>query len=133
MVTKRATTEVSADKLLEAASQLSLPELGRFVAEVTALHTQRRVPKLPRTEADLLNRINGGMPTRLHKRYWVLIRKRQNETITEEEYSELLRLTDIAEQVQVERLEALIELASLRKVSLDDLMKSLGIKPPPVE
>ena len=133
MAVARNKTEVSSDKLLEEADRLSSPELEKFVAKVIALQAHRRAPGLPKDEVDLLARINRSLPSDAHKRYRVLIGKREDENLTDEEYEELLRLTDQAEQVQVERLEALIELAHIRNTSLDDLMKSLGIKPAPVE
>lgn len=124
---------ISADKLLEAASQLSLPELEKFVAGVISLQSHRRAPGLPKVEADLLVRINKGLPPDIYERYRALIAKREDENLTDEEYEELLHLTDQAEQVQVERLEALIELSHIRNISLDELIESLGIKPAPVQ
>lgn len=133
MAVARNKERISADKLLEAASQLSLPELEKFVAGVISIQAHRRVPALPKLEADLLVRINKGLLPNLYERYKVLITKREDENLTEEEYDELIRLTDQAEQVQVERLEALIELSQIRNTSLDELMGSLGIKPATVK
>ena len=125
--------KVSADQLLEAASQLNPGELEQFVTQVIALQARRRAPSVTKTETELLMKINNGLPTDVRARYWVLIGKRQEESLTEEEYEELLRLSDQTEQLQVERLEALIELAQLRGTTLDALMDSLGIKAPPVQ
>ena len=51
------------------------------------------------------------------------------ESITDEEHAELLRLTDKAEQLQAVRLKAVIDLAKLRGVSFEEMMKQLGFKP----
>jgi len=51
----------------------------------------------------------------------------QNETISEREYEELLSLWQEVERRNVERLKALIELAKLRGVSVQELMRQLGI------
>ncbi|MDQ3257719.1 MAG: hypothetical protein M3R15_28170 [Acidobacteriota bacterium] len=58
-----------------------------------------------------------------------LIAKRQSYTIAEDELQELIRLTDEAERLNVERVKHLIELAQLRNVTLDELMNKLGIRP----
>jgi hypothetical protein len=42
-------------------------------------------------------------------------------------------MTDEAELKQAERLQALVELARLRNISLQEVMDALGIKPPAVE
>lgn len=44
---------------------------------------------------------------------------------------ELIRLTDQSEEIGVERLKCLIELAALCNVTLEELMRQLGIKPVP--
>ncbi|MGH9938386.1 MAG: STAS/SEC14 domain-containing protein, partial [Blastocatellia bacterium] len=59
------------------------------------------------------------------------IRKRQSYTITEAELQELRQLTDQIEKSDAERLKNLIELAHLRHVPLDDLIRQLGLKPYP--
>jgi hypothetical protein len=127
------TIEVSANELLKAVQQLSPAELEGFVAQVLALRAERVAPRLSAEETTLLERIQQGMPEDQHRRYRELIDKLRGETITPEERAELLRLTDAAEEWQAKRLEALAELASLRKVSLSAVMDQLGIKPPPYE
>jgi hypothetical protein len=44
---------------------------------------------------------------------------------------ELIKLTNQVEMFDAERLKHLIELAHLRDVPLDDLIRQLGIKPVP--
>ena len=78
-------------------------------------------------------KINTGLPAEVRQRYQELIGKRREERLTQNEYAELLRLTDEAEKGQAERLEALVELSRLRNVPLPELMQTLGIKPPAVE
>lgn len=85
---------------------------------------------MPKEEAELLLKINRSAPPSLQARYDDLIAKRIDETLTSDEYRELLQLTDQMEGLDVERLHALVELAKLRKTSLDDLMNALEIAPP---
>jgi hypothetical protein len=85
---------------------------------------------VPKEEAELLLKINRNAPPALQARYDELIAKRIDETLASDEYRELLQLTDQMEGFDVERLHALVELARLRKTSLDDLMNALAITPP---
>jgi len=65
----------------------------------------------------------------IQKRYNFLIKKRNNETLTDEEYQELLELTTYMENLGVKRLEYLLELAKLRNLSLDEIVEQLQLKP----
>jgi hypothetical protein len=85
---------------------------------------------LPQAESELLLKINQEFPSELRKRYNELTAKRDAETLTPDEYDELLRLTDQIEMLQARRIEYLSELASIRKVSLPKLMDDLGISGP---
>lgn len=132
MATVRIEAELSTDKLLEAVKQLSLRELDSFIEQVLAFQAERKAPALPVDETALLMKINNGLSAKVQQRYRKLIKLRQEERLTQDEYEELLRLTDDVEQKQVERLEALSELARLRGKTLRELMDVLGIKPPAV-
>ncbi len=129
MAVARNKTEVSSDKLLEEARQLSLPELEKFVAQVIALQAHRKAPRLPESEANLLKIITCPVPEEIRTRYRELVASRQSLAITEEEYSELLALTDQIELGDARRVEAIGALAALRNTTIDALMDSLGIRP----
>jgi hypothetical protein len=124
------TANLSAEELLAAVGQLSPPELDRFMLQVIALSARLKAGSLPRDEATLLHRINSWIPSGLQEQYASLIEKRQAEQLTEDEHAELLALTDRVEQLQVERLKSMTELARLRQVSLDELMEELGLARP---
>ena len=113
--------------LLKAAEKLNAPELDRFVSDVVKLRAQRVAPSLPGIESDLFNMINAGLPEDLQTRLEELWEKRDSESLTPPELQELLTLTEEAERLDVARLAALAELASLRKTSLESLMQSLGL------
>jgi hypothetical protein len=130
MPTIRVEAQVSGDDLLDAARQLDPAEFGRFVAAVLDLRAERDAPRVPAAEADLLLRINAGLPDDLRRRFDELAAKRQDETLTPEEHTELLRLTDDVERRQADRVAALTELARLRGLSLAAVMAQLGIRAP---
>jgi hypothetical protein len=121
---------MSADDLLKAAQQLQPDDLDRFVSQLLALRARRQAPSVPDEEAELLMRINEGLPADLAGSYRDLIAKRRAETLTPREHEELLRLTDEVEGYQARRVRDLIELARLRQTTLDELVQELGIRPP---
>ena len=121
------------EELLDAALQMSRPELERFVARLFALKAKEEIPSLTHKESELLLNINQSVPEDSQRRYDALVRKRRHHKLTRAEHRELLALTHRLEQFDVERLKWLSELAKLRGVSLPDLMRDLGIKPPEPE
>ena len=129
MPTVKIEAQLSKDDLLQAVQQLSLPELEGFVRDIIALKAKHQSPSLSKDETELLLKINRGIAQNIQQRYRVLINKRKQETLTEQEYRELLRLTDKVEIHQAQRLDYLAQLAQLRQISLNDLMTQLGIKP----
>lgn len=130
MSTVQIVAQVSSDRLLEAIGQMDLAELDRLVPRVIAIRAQRRAPRLPQRESELLTRINRGLPANAQMRLNELIAKRQAETLTHDQHRELLRLIEQSEKAEAARVEALAQLARLRGVSLTTLMHDLGIKAP---
>ena len=114
---------------MKAVSQLNGRELDDFVVHVLAMRAQRAAPALSPGEGELLQRINQSLAGAFWPRYHELIDKRRQETLTPEEYRELLALSDEAERVEVQRLLALTELARLRQKPLGKLLDELGIQP----
>jgi len=133
MVTVQIQAQLSKDDLLQAVQQLDTPDLEQFVAAVVLIQGQRRAPSLPQAETALLLKINEGVPAELQRPYKALIAKRRAGTLQADEQDELLRLNEQVEQIQVQRVECLVELAQLRQMPLRDLMASLGIQHLPYE
>ncbi len=130
MTILRVESLVSSDDLLKAVGQLNMPELERFTSEVIALQAQKKAPSLPRSESELLLKINQGLPEKFKRRYDELIEKRRAETLSQKEYKELLRMTQETEKFEAQRVECLAQLAKTRKTTLSVLMKSLGLQNP---
>jgi len=127
------TIQIETEQLLNAALQMPRPELERFVARLFAIKAREETPNLSEAETRLLLKINQDLPPESRNRMNELIDKRQAGLITPSELEELIQLTDQTEEIGVERLKCLIELAALRNVTLDELMRQLGIKPIPHE
>jgi hypothetical protein len=88
------------------------------------------VARLDADESALLQEINRGLPAETWEHYGELKGKRRAETLTPEEHAELIALSDQIEEMNVRRMEAVVELARLRQMSVDVLMADLGIMSP---
>lgn len=122
------TVEIDLDDMLQGIAHLETKDLERFADKVIDLRAQSRAPSLSENEFELLQRINHNVPQRTRTRFAELKSKLHAETITEVERSEFIAISDQIELADAERVTTLIELAQLRKVSVDTLMKQLGIK-----
>ncbi len=125
------TIQIEKEQLLNAALQMPREELEQFVARLFTLKAREYAPLLSEKETALLQQINRGLAPAMQQRLNELIDKRQSHTISQSELEELIGLTDQVEMFDAERLKHLIELAHLRGVTLDELIKKLGIKPVP--
>ena len=81
-------------------------------------------------EADLLQRINQGLPQETWQRYIELVARRRAETLTPDEHVALVALGDQIEEANARRIEYLVELATLRHTTLEALMRELSISGP---
>ncbi|MEZ4511896.1 MAG: hypothetical protein R3C62_08470 [Chloroflexota bacterium] len=125
MTTLEIKSKLPLTDLLESLQQRESDELGEVAATAIRLRANRRTNVLPENEAHLLQQINRTLTPHQQERMSFLIEKRQQETLTKTELAELIQLGDLTEEIQVERLAALIELAAIRNVSLASLKKSL--------
>jgi hypothetical protein len=123
---------IELEQLLSGVSQLETADLENLVEQIVLLLAQRKVASLPHYEAELMQKINQGLPKDTQCRYDQLRNKLQSEIITPEEHQELLSPTDTIEQADADRLQHSIELSQLRQIPLNDLMTQLGIHPPAV-
>lgn len=129
MTTIQINAQVSPDQLAAAVGQLPPTEREQFIAHIIALRLHG-LPIISQPESDLLLLINESLPEAAQHRYTELIHKRQAETLTDAEYTELLELSARDEAIQAKRLTALTDLAHLRHISLAQLMHELGITLP---
>jgi hypothetical protein len=117
-------------QVLGEVAELSNAELEKFLPQVLALRASRGRNVLPRREARLLETINRPLPTRMQAELDRLVQKRRDGALSQTEIHRLHRLTDRVESRDAERLRCLVELAGLRKTTLEKLMRVLGLKTP---
>jgi preprotein translocase subunit SecA len=123
---------IELEQLLSGVSQLETADLEKLAEQIDLLIAQRKAASLPHQEAELLQKINQGLPEDIQRHYDKLREKLQSETITPEEYQELLALIDTVEQADADRLQHLLELSQLRQVPFNNLMTQLDLHPPAV-
>lgn len=107
-------------------------DLSLFIVEFLEQNFPEEKPKpkaLSKEEALLLEKIELAIPVETWERYHVLRAKRQAETINALENTEYAAINQQIEAANVKRLTYLIELAKIRKITLDELMIQLGLTP----
>ena len=116
------------DEVIKGVERLETDELEEFLPRVLTIRAQRRAPSLPQEEAELLQKINQGVPIEVRSRYDELHEKMLDETLTPDEQLEFINLSDQIEFADAERLKHLILLAQLRNVTVDALMDQLELR-----
>lgn len=127
------TLEINPDlelQLRREAAREGLDPQGYILSTLRQRLAGVRVPHLTADEASLLREINRGLAAETWKHYGELKDKRRAGNLTPEEQAELIAMSDRIEEMNVRRMENVIELARLRQTSVDDLMDELGIKSP---
>jgi len=115
--------------LLDSASRLGANEFESFFKELLALRAKRIAPVLSEEENNLIEKIYAKLPSNTTAQYALFSEKRRLGTITPPEYETLLSLVPIVEKYNVERLQYIIKLAELRKLTPQILMNQLGLMP----
>jgi hypothetical protein len=135
MASTRAPTNWTVEQLLENVRQLPLEDLLEFEKRFAAWRAQDGKADArflgSADEETLLARIedNSNLPPSEQRRFNRLRHKRRTGVLTETEEKELQAQWRRVEQMNVRRLEALIELARRRGLSVRTLMRRLGLAP----
>jgi hypothetical protein len=80
-------------------------------------------------ESELLKKINLDISEEEWTNYRYLLGLMRSENLTKQEHETLIALGDKIEVANAERVKYLFELAELRGISVEKLMKNLGIEP----
>jgi len=124
-------TRLEMEDVLYGVSKLDTPDLDAFVEKVLALRANRIMPSLSPQEAELLKKINRSLPQKTLLRLLDLNEKRRSETLSAAEMEELTAITEELEQLNIERVQNLGFLASIKGIPVRELMQQLGIQPKP--
>jgi hypothetical protein len=93
------------------------------------LDSQSAASRLSPTESKLLQKINTSLSAIEWERYQLLLAKRNAETLSKAEQSELITLSDQIEAANVRRMKAVAELARVRRTTVATLVETLGLSP----
>ncbi len=116
------------EEFVNGASKMDTPALEKFFKTVGNILAVRKTNTLTDREAEILFRIENLVPTFVDRRYKQLQARLQKGNITEKEYADLLQITDFMEEKSVEKLHLMAELAALRKISLNELVRQIRIE-----
>ncbi|TYQ28301.1 STAS/SEC14 domain-containing protein [Pseudanabaena sp. UWO311] len=122
-------TQLPFEQLIQTVEQLDASELEQLIAQAIRVQTKRKTLSLPKDQSLLLQQITQCIPNQLQERYDLLIGKRQDNALTDEEYQELINLGEHIEAIDVKRLENLTKLAKLRQISLNELIQDFQLQP----
>ena len=126
-------TELKVEHLLHSVKQLSPVELDEFTRKLAEWQQQEAVisedvdPDATDAEVVAFIRKNSQLPEKAYRRYWQLRRKREDETLSDDEqqaYEELIRKSEI---MNVKRLEALAILVQRWGKPVREIMGELGL------
>lgn len=131
MAARQATITIDA-RLAEAYNHAPAPRRRKaLLALKDALQPSAKTTaaRLSKKETELFLRINRTLPLGKQQRYDELKEKRRDETLNPAEHAELLQFVSEIETIWADRLQAMLALAKLRRVTPQELMKQLGIEP----
>ncbi len=130
MATRSATITVDAE-LAQAYS--SAPKTKQQKALSAMRQVLRAAPVqatcLSKRETELFLKINHTLPLDEQRRYDELKQKLEDETLTQAEHTELMRFVEQYQDLSAERMEAVLELATLRGLTPQEMLKQLGVDP----
>lgn len=124
--------KVSLEELLDGVSQMDLSSLEKFSDEINRLIARKKHPRPTERELELISQIYQPLEEKIQLRYDELFNKNSEDKLTKKEHKELLKLVEVAENHNVKWLAALVELAQLRGVSIEEVKNQLGIKNPDI-
>ena len=118
----------SLGKLFEKFEELSPNEVEIALEKLLSIRASQKAPALGKQETALLQQINDGLSQEELEELGKLIAKREAEEISESELHRLILLTEKMERLNVERMQLIAELSSIRNMSIRDLIKELDIR-----
>jgi hypothetical protein len=127
MPTEVVKPKITPGQVLENMAHLTARQLENVIQKAALLRLQKRKIVLSAPESDLLRVINRGLSSEKDARLEQLQQKLREERLTRREHAQLLRLTEELENLGVQRLKALLELAAIRRSSVPRLMREMGL------
>ena len=112
--------------ILRELAKMSVSEVEGVMGKLQVITAVKKGALKP-TEARLLKVINTTLPAAERAEYRKLTTKRKNGMLTPAEHRELLRLSNEVEALHARRVQSVVKLAALRKMTVPEVMKRLGL------
>lgn len=123
--------QINLNSILQGVAQLETDNLQQFANEVVQLLLKRTSSDEQIKEWAIIYQIYTLVPAADLVRYNELVTKAEQEEVAIEERKEYIKLSEKMEQLSAKRLELLIALAAIRKVSILEVMQQLGLQKRP--
>lgn len=125
--------EVTTESILNAVVKMPEKEFDKFVEKAKKLRKGSGKTKWKKDEVAIIGKLNKMVfSDEKQNRFIELTKKRQDSIISENEFEELVELTEESEELDVNRIELLVKLAKSKNKSLDKIMEMLEIRPPEI-
>ncbi len=121
--------ESSISSLYQEAERLDNTALDSLISQLQAIRTNRKTSDKQKTEADLLKKINRGLSSAQSADFQLLNQKRINNEINEKERITLEKLLVNIEKLHTARVKHIGQLATLRNISVRELLAQLNLTP----
>lgn len=121
--------QITIPELLKGVGQLSTYEFEEFFNKLLSLRGQKITSNTHLEEIKLLKQIKTGLLSSKQVRFEYLIARRDARLITEQEYNELLKLTEEIEKNDTLRFKRIAKLAELKNMSLPDVVHFYNLSP----
>ena len=121
--------QITISELLKSVGQLDTREFEEFFMKIQSLRAQKIPSDIRNEENKLLKQINTGLLSPKQIRFEYLIAHRDANAMTEQEFNELLKLTEEIERNDVLRLKRIAKLTDLKNMSLPDVVDFYNLRP----
>ena len=126
-------TQASTNQIMSAVQAMPLDELEKLVGDVLAVRAERIAPHITGEESTLLRKIQKTLPKEILQRMKALQVLRDSEKLSQNGYAELAVLIEKLEILHAERLKAVSDLAELRGITLQTVIRQIGLRLPDYE
>ncbi len=119
---------LSSKQILDAVKVMPNKEFEKLFEKVLSIRANAKNSNL--TEPELLKKIYRKFSAEKLSQIKFLKNKLNSAELSETEYQDLANLSELLEEFHAQRMKNLVKLSKLRKLSLEETMKQLGIKFP---
>jgi len=118
---------MSSAALLKELQEMPREKFNRLMPRIFAIRARALPNVLPANESRLVEKIRAGMPQKWDDEYRALVEKRRSVGLSKAERERVLQLTEDMETFDVRWLKWVVQLAKMRGMTPEALLKSLKL------